>query len=263
MLLLVDAGNTRIKWALSAAPAALNAEKGWLRTGAVLHADVDSLADRWHGLLAGRVVISNVAGPAIGERLAGICCAAGMPKPEWFASVPALAGVRNGYREPSQLGSDRFAAMIGARSLYPDQPLVIATCGTATTIDALSAEGDFVGGMILPGLGLMARSLAGNTAQLPQVVSEMALTGLFTDHTEAAIASGCLAAQAGAIDRAFQQHAASSTTGQQPVRFADIRCILSGGAAQLIAAHVTSPYRHVDNLVLTGLATAAFSTTPC
>ena len=121
---------------------------------------------------------------------------------DWFASVPQLAGVRNGYRNPAQLGCDRFAAAIGAHALEPGKALVVATCGTATTIDALSADGDFLGGMILPGLGLMASSLARNTAQLPQIAASGAVPAGFADNTDDAILSGCLSAQAGAIERA-------------------------------------------------------------
>src|SRR5438552_2277587 len=82
---------------------------------------------------------------------------------------------------PAQLGCDRFASLIGAHALFPGQPLIVATCGTATTVDALSADGLFLGGMILPGLGLMASSLARNTAQLPLVAQDIAVAQTFAD----------------------------------------------------------------------------------
>lgn len=267
MLLLIDAGNTRIKWALSRADCAALEPADWVQSGAVLHAEIDCLVDDWRGLAVRRVMMSNVAGREIGGGLAAACHAAGMPEPEHFASVAALAGVRNGYREPSQLGCDRFASLIGARALFPDQALIVATCGTATTIDALSADGLFIGGMILPGPSLMARTLAAHTAQLPQLMADMASAAMFADHTEAAIASGCIAAQAGAIDRAVQRHTAAAPSGHsvpsaQTGSSGLVACILSGGAAQLIAPHLASPHRLVDNLVLRGLATA-YSTMPC
>ncbi|MEO7580019.1 MAG: type III pantothenate kinase, partial [Massilia sp.] len=162
----------------------------------------------------------------------------------WFAAQETLGGLRNGYRDPAKLGADRFAAAIGARALAPDQALVVATCGTATTIDALSADGRFVGGMILPGLALMASSLAHNTAQLPHVAASDALPPVFADNTGDAIVSGCLSAQAGAIERAFRLHQAGL-------------CILSGGAARFIAPALTAPHRMVDNIVLIGLHAAA------
>ena len=101
------------------------------------------------------------------------------------------------------LGSDRFAAAIGARALAPGQDVVVATCGTATTVDAITLDGRFIGGMILPGLALMAGSLARNTAQLPQVTPGAAPPPLFGANTDDAIISGVPPAQAGAIARAW------------------------------------------------------------
>jgi type III pantothenate kinase len=102
--------------------------------------------------------------------------------------------------------------------------------------------------MILPGLNLMASALARNTAQLPQVDDALAVTGQFADNTDAAIASGCIAAQAGAIERAVTAHALAS---------GPVRCILSGGAAARIAPHLSVPHERVDNLVLIGLQAVA------
>ena len=236
-LLLIDAGNTRIKWAIAAPGAALGA---WTLLDAVSHAGLDGAADAWRKAGVTRALVSNVAGAALRERIAqalptGIAV-------EWFASTAERAGLHNGYRNPGQLGCDRFAAAIGARALAPRQNLIVATCGTATTVDAVSADGLFVGGMILPGLALMASSLASNTAQLPQVVPG-AVPALFGDNTNDAILSGVLSAQAGAIERAVAGHGASS-------------CIVSGGAAPTIAPALKVAHRVVDNIVLVGLQAA-------
>jgi type III pantothenate kinase len=167
---------------------------------------------------------------------------------EWFASAPVLGGLRNNYRNPAQLGCDRFASAIGAHALFPGKPLIVATCGTATTLDAVTADGVFLGGMILPGLGLMATSLARNTAQLPQVAQHIAISKPFADNTDDAIVSGCIAAQVGAIERAVAAHAMQSGT---------VQCVLSGGAAAMIAPYLSIPHDRVDNLVLIGLQTVA------
>lgn len=250
---LIDAGNTRIKWALATPEAALGQ---WLCYGAVMHADAAQLADAWRGALAAhgpvtKVIAANVAGAALRATLERLLEESGVAAPgavDWFASVAQRAGVRNGYRNHGQLGCDRFAAAIGAHALLPGRALIVANCGTATTIDAVTADGAFLGGMILPGLGLMASSLARNTAQLPQVAQGGKLPSGFADNTDDAILSGLLAAQAGAIERACALHGAQA-------------CLVSGGAAQYIApalgAHV--PYRLVDNIVLTGLHAAARS----
>ena len=247
-MLLIDAGNTRIKWAVidEASPPS---PEHWLAYGSVEHAQLDQLQQEWRDFAITRVLISNVAGAQVAAALQQALPAGS--EPSWFASCAELAGVRNGYRNPAQLGCDRFASAIGAHVLLPNTALIIATCGTATTIDALTAEGVFIGGMILPGLGLMASSLARNTAQLPQVAQDLRIDQPFADHTDAAIVSGCLAAQAGAIERAVAAH------GRQ----GPVRCLLSGGAAKLISPHVHLPQGHeqIDNLVLLGLHAVAGS----
>lgn len=236
MLLLIDAGNTRVKWAIADEGAAPGA---WRASGAVLHADLDALPVQWSGLVPERAIVANVAGPAMQARLAPLLPAA----VTWFAAQAELKGMRNRYRNPAQLGVDRFAAAFAARTLEPGRAVIAATCGTATTIDAISAEGDFLGGMIVPGLGLMAASLARNTAQLPQIEPRDLPSG-FADNTDDAILSGILAAQAGAIERACADHHAAL-------------CLLSGGAARYIAPALRIPFRLVDNIVLVGLHAAA------
>ncbi|WP_036214309.1 type III pantothenate kinase [Massilia alkalitolerans] len=238
-LLLIDAGNTRIKWAIAAPGAALGA---WTLIDAVSHAGLDGAADTWRRAGVARAIVSNVAGAAVRERIAQA-----LPRGitvEWFASTAERAGLQNGYRNPGQLGCDRFAAAIGARALAPGQDLIVATCGTATTVDAVTKDGRFIGGMILPGLALMAGSLARNTAQLPQVTPGAAPPPLFGDNTDDAIVSGVLSAQAGAIERACAAHAATA-------------CIVSGGAAPYIAPVLKFSCLLVDNIVLVGLHAAA------
>ena len=237
MLLLVDAGNTRVKWAV-AEPGAAPGE--WIAQGAVLHTDLDSLSAAWAGHIVSRAIVSNVAGEAMRDRLTALIPVA----PAWFASRPELAGLRNRYRDPARLGADRFAAALGARTLAPGKALVVATCGTATTVDAVSRDGEFLGGMILPGLGLMLGSLARNTAQLPQVDAGLKLPPAFADNTHDAILSGCIAAQAGAIERACALLPAEL-------------CIVSGGAASQLAPALGVSHVMLDNVVLVGLHAAA------
>lgn len=242
--LLIDAGNTRVKWALAEAGAAPGA---WIASGAVAHADLNHLPESWQQHRIGRALVANVAGARLRDQLQLMIPTTAI---EWFAASAQFDGMKNAYRNPSQLGCDRFAAALGARALAPGKALIVATCGTATTIDAVSTAGDFLGGMILPGLGLMAAALARNTAQLPQIEAGRSLPAAFADNTDDAILSGCLAAQAGAIERAFGLHRADL-------------CIVSGGAAPYIAPQLAVAHRMVDNIVLTGLQRAAnaFDTT--
>ncbi len=257
MLLLVDAGNTRVKWTLvESALRGPEALGRWADAGSIECGKALQLAEVWRGRKIVHVLVSNVAGKGMREMLEQALLRALGPKPvpmEWFASVPYLAGVHNGYHEPAQLGCDRFAAAIGAHALYPRLPLIVATCGTATTIDAVTADGLFLGGMILPGLGLMANSLARNTAQLPLVARHVPTATPFADNTDDAIVSGCIAAQAGAIERAVAEHAGVRER-------ANVQCILSGGAAPVVAPYLSVPHEKVENLVLIGLHVVAMQT---
>jgi type III pantothenate kinase len=240
MLLLVDAGNTRIKWAI-ARDGALPGD--WIAHGAVPHAGIERLAPAWAGHGIRRAIVANVAGAALEAGLDAVFAGLAIA-PTRFAARAELAGMRNRYREPARLGADRFAAALGARSLYPDRPLVVATCGTATTVDAVGADGDFLGGMILPGLDLMLGALARGTAQLPLAAPEGQAPSPFADNTVDAIRSGCLSAQAGAIERAC-------------AALPGALCIVSGGAGAHVAPLLSVPCRIQDNIVMVGLHAAA------
>lgn len=236
MLLLIDAGNTRIKWGVIRGEA-------WIGEGALAHAEVAALADivaRHPGLR--RIVGTNVAGPAVAAAIAVALCGVGSA-PQWIHASAERCGVRNRYDDPARLGADRWVALIGARALHRAACLVV-NAGTATTVDILATSGDFDGGIILPGEDLMRRALAGNTAQLPFA------EGRYVEaprNTADAIVSGCRNAQAGAIERMFRQIA----------HLAGARCLLSGGAAPQLEELLGIPFSRVDNLVLKGLAVVA------
>ena len=258
MLLLIDSGNTRIKWAVVDACVPMHTfadgyTPNWQACGVVSPDELDQVAATWRALTITQALIANVAGADRQQHLVQCLaahCALPLAQIDWFASVGEAAGVRNGYRVPSQLGCDRFASLIGARALFPDQRLLVVTCGTATTIDALDTDGLFIGGLILPGLGLMATALAQQTAQLPQIGDAFVAPPLFADHTDAAIRSGCLTAQAGAIVVALNT-------------FNGARCILSGGAARFVTTALTPPHHLIDNLVLLGLQAVTLRNSPC
>ena len=250
MLLLIDAGNTRIKWAIADTGLAWSGAPNWLRQDSVTHADIATLKSAWKTLPISQILISNVAGVAIQQNLESLLhgVAAGV-KPEQFISSSECAGLKNAYALPAQLGCDRFASAIGAHALFPTKNLLVVTFGTATTIDAVKLDGTFIGGMILPGLGLMANALAHGTAQLPRILDHVVITTPFADNTEDAIMSGCIAAQVGAISTAL-------TLQTQHHPGMEIKCILTGGSAGVIAPYLTSPHERVDHLVLTGLWTS-------
>jgi type III pantothenate kinase len=241
--LLLDVGNTFVKWGRYRAVKTGTAGDNCLESGHALLAEIPELAPAWRRLRTpARIVISNVAGTRTRAALIRVLeIWTDAPAPLWLVSQAEQCGVKNGYRNPAQLGSDRWAAMIGARSLVDGQPVVVVVCGTATTIDFVNAAGHFTGGVILPGVGLMLRSLHEGTAALPDA------DGQFTEHptqTVDAIVSGCQHAQAGAIERLFALHRA---------QYPEAACLLSGGAAKALAPRLSIPFRLHENLVLEGL----------
>lgn len=229
MRLLIDAGNTRIKWALAD-------KETWLQSGVLPVEQAGELPHQFAGLQGIRQAwVSNVAGEEVAQRIRDACMGI---QPRFIDATEAQCGVRNGYANPSQLGSDRWAALIAAWHLVKGACLVVNS-GTATTVDALSAQGEFIGGLILPGVELMQRSLCGATAQLQAAQGKYAP---FPLNTADALYSGALQASCGAIER---QHALLGDN-VAPV-------VLGGGAAAALRDRLNVPLRIVDNLVLQGL----------
>jgi type III pantothenate kinase len=232
-VLAIDAGNTRIKWALHDGGV-------WAESGTVPTAHAGELTGAFATLaMPARVVISNVAGEASARHIAA-AIARFDAQPTWLVSSAAQYDVRSSYANPMQLGADRWAALIGARHIYPG-PCVVVNAGTTMTVDALSGDGIFLGGFIVAGDRLMRDALARNTANLK--LQDGAFS-FFPDNTGDAIASGALNALAGAIERMV--HYMTQTGGAEPI------VILSGGdAARLVP--LLGGAQLVDNLVLEGL----------
>lgn len=267
MILLIDAGNTRVKVA-------------WLAPGAsgrdappliLAHAELPGLPARL-GFAPRRILGSNVAGDGVRGALERACRTAwGLPV-RWHDARDGHALLLNGYRQPAQLGPDRWLGLLGLLRHVRDEPAwragapcVLASFGTATTIDTLAwrTQDDgtrrpaFIGGLILPGAALMARSLAQGTAGLPLARGEPAD---FPTDTDTAIASGIAAAQAGALLRQWRL-AADTCPGTRPPLF------VSGGDWPRVQEELTAALARtdpaaarphwLDSPVLDGLASLA------
>lgn len=264
--LLVDIGNSRIKWRLVDVTASASADElPWIGPEHVLAVtEVARVGDAWASLAVEPVdsaFISNVSSP--GREAAVI----GAVHQTWggvsirsVRSSGEQSGVVNGYRDPAQLGTDRWMALVGAHALMPDRPLLVCSFGTATTIDLLVPDDDasaqravFVGGMIIPGLEAMRCALPSTTARLPLASGRVSD---FADATDDAIASGIVAAQAGAVERGVRLARARSVARHS----SPLTCLLAGGAAIAVAPFLEDtdfPVIRVHDLVLRGLAAVA------
>ena len=240
-ILAIDAGNTRVKWAFHDGHA-------YVRTGVIETGGTAGIAGALPRELEARgAIASNVAGAEVGEILVRACGERGLEL-RTIRSQAEQLGVTNSYREPGQLGSDRWAALIAAHRVGPGHKLVV-NAGTALTIDALTADGRFLGGLIVPGPALMRRSLDRGTAGLRLTEGDFAE---FPASTAEAITTGSIQACAGAVERMRDVMAGRDATPSQ--------IVLSGGGAREIAGHLPIAATIRENLVIDGLLLIARAT---
>jgi len=244
MILVLDCGHSRLEWGLAG-------HHGWHAQGSVANQDIGTLALRsWQNLQRPmRVVGVNVAGEAMRVRVEAQLTRWRM-MPQWLSATEEACGVSNRYAVPSQLGADRWAALVAARTrvleeLFPPA-CVVVNARTAISVDALDAAGVFRGGIVLPGLNLMLQTLASNTSlKIPP--------GRYDDfpiNNADAMTSGSVQAVCGAVEQMRGRLAADG---------ASVTCVLGGGAAGEIAPHLTQPVEVVDNLVLEGALALALA----
>ncbi len=242
--LAIDVGNTRLKWALydAASPGAT-----LLAQGAEFLDHIERLAESaWASLPAPtRMLGCVVAGDPIKRRVEEQMELWDVPA-QWVVAGAQEAGVVNGYDHPARLGCDRWVAIIGAwhRMLAQGaaRPIIVVMVGTAVTVEAIDAQGRFLGGLILPGHGIMLRALESGTAGLHVPTGEVCL---FPTNTSDALTSGGTYAIAGAVERMVQHLAAH--TSMEPV------CMMTGGAGWKMAPSMGRAFELVDNLIFDGL----------
>jgi type III pantothenate kinase len=245
--LLVDIGNTRVKWALLRGarftPGKPMAHEG---KGDAL----TQLVQRAKG--AERVLAVSVAGAKLERALARAARARGMAL-EFVTSGRRAGGVTNGYKEVWRLGADRWVGAIGAHALSRGQDVLYAMAGTALTIDLVTAAGRHRGGAIVPGPATMVASLLSGTHGIRRRAQGLAPSArrLFAADTASALAAGSRFAAAAFIDRAVDE--AERMLGSRPV------VLLSGGGATGLRKHLRCDARDVPDLVLRGLAVLAIT----
>jgi type III pantothenate kinase len=242
MMFLVDMGNSSIKWAILAQDH-LGPQKRLLYND-----NLDNLLTQaWLSLdvpLSG-VWVSNVAGPKKAEILTHWIKSHWKLEPTFIKTSRSFCGIKNGYKNPEELGVDRWLALIGAYKLEKGM-LCVVDCGTAVTLDVLSANGYHQGGLIIPGVTIMHNALFRNTyalAPLKKTLNENSEKSFLAHDTFMGITLGTLYAIIGSIE-----HVINTLEKQEN----QVQLILTGGSASALESLLV-PYRLVPDLVLQGI----------
>jgi type III pantothenate kinase len=240
-LLAIDVGNTRLKWALFNSPVAGSTP---IANGAVVHEEIDGLAQSiWRDSPKPTSMVGCiVAGEGVKRRVEEQIFSAWQLEAQWIVPQAEQCGVTNGYDYPSRLGADRWAALLGARFHHPREPVVVAMVGTAVTVEALTAGGLFMGGMILPGFGLMLEALESGTAGLKVYPGDVLD---FPTNTSDALMSGGANAIAGAVERMVARLEAFAQ--KKPM------VVITGGAASKLTPSLKVDHYVNDQLIFDGL----------
>jgi type III pantothenate kinase len=247
MILVVDVGNTRLKWA-------------WLTsTGlsdqqAVVHRDAKPA--NWTSALFDpaqkpqRLLASNVAGPTMAKTLARLTKKTYRLDIEFITASQEFQGLINGYLDPSLLGADRWLALIGAWTRVRSAVCVV-DAGTAVKVDSVDATGRHLGGLIVPGIHMMREALMSKTSDIADAAmhSTPSLAGILANNTIGAVSRGAVFALAGLGDRAAE--VIEQSTGTKPKLF------ITGGDAGMITGTMRAQGEIVPDLVLQGLAVIA------
>jgi len=247
MILVIDVGNTRLKWA-------------WLTsTGlsdqqAIVHRDAKP--SLWTAALFDknqrpeRVLVANVAGEAMAKILARLTKKFYGVQAEFVTASRTYHEVTNGYLDPSLLGADRWLAVIGAWTIARSA-LCVVDAGTAVKVDSVDASGQHIGGLIAPGIHMMREALLTKTGDIAKAMEQStpSMAGVLANNTIGAISRGAVFALAGMADRAAE--AVEQATGTKP------RLFITGGDAGMITSAMRTRGEIVPDLVLQGLAVLA------
>jgi type III pantothenate kinase len=247
MILLIDVGNTRLKWAWLDG-------NGLSDQQAVVHRDAEP--DRWIAPLsdpahkASRMLVCNVAGTAMAKTLTDLADAKFGIKPEFISASRQFQQLTNAYLDPELLGADRWLAVVGAWNRV-HSALCVIDAGTAVKVDAVDAAGRHLGGLIVPGIHMMRDALLTGTSDIAGAarLSTASTAGILANNTIGAVSRGAEFALAGLADHAADMIV--QDTGVEP------KLLITGGDAGLIVATMRRRGEIIPDLVLQGLAAIA------
>lgn len=241
MKLLVDVGNTRIKWALL--------DGGTLGECTARTYDLDKLPelldDYWRDMPEPQqICVANVCGGEAAQAISAYVGRRWRLEPVYARVRTSEAGVTNAYRDITELGIDRWLGLVAAWNKY-QAPLVVAGCGTAVTIDAVDGGGCHLGGLIVPGLRLMQNSLLSGTRGIATADTGGPVMDL-GDSTASCVANGAAWAVVSALDRVGADMERKLGAGLQR--------LITGGDAATVNGLLKRQFIFEPNLVLEGLA---------
>lgn len=237
-ILAIDSGNSYIKWGLYEA-------NQWLKKGKIHQNDISSLAIQFKQLFKPQiVVVSHVGRATTRYEIANVITSLYALEPNWIVAQKYGFGITNRYINPVQLGCDRWLALIAAWEKINHRRCLVVNVGTAMTVDVLTDQGEFLGGIIAPSAYLIFKSLCLNT-QLDY--SRKANYDDFPLTTNEAIHSGAIYCLVGAIERMHQLLINKFNCSM-------LDCVISGGGASMLLPFIKLPIVFVDELVLEGLA---------
>ena len=243
-MLLVDAGNTAIKWAICKAGEFVATDRFVHRDSSV----TEQLTCCWMSLQPPEeVFIANVAGESLAEALSAWTQQQWSLTPRFASTTDAACGVTNAYSVAADLGVDRWAALIGAHHYFRDATCIV-DCGTAITVDVLAANGHHLGGVILPGVELLKQVLQNDTAGVGPATEQLAAK-LFANKTGEGVHGGAVYMAVAAIDRIINDVAAMQDQ--------NFEVVITGGDAATMLPLLARSAHHDPALVLKGLARLA------
>src|ERR1700690_2213477 len=247
MILVVDVGNTRLKWAWLTSTG-LSDQQAILHRGAKPGMWRAALFESGHKPT--RALCSNVAGPKMAQTLSRLGKKAFGGEGDFITAAAEFQGLTNGYLSPRLLGSDRWLALIGAWT-KARSALCVVDVGTAVKVDSVDTSGQHLGGLIAPGIHMMREALMSKTSDIAEAAehSPPSLAGVLANNTIGAVSRGAVFALAGMADRTA--HLLAQGTGVKPKLF------ITGGDAGMITGTMRTRGEIVPDLVLQGLAVIA------
>ena len=245
--LLVDIGNTAIKWALKDSDNLMEMSRQQYPVNVNESFFIGCLANVNK---ADKVLATCVASSEVWQGFTNTVNSLWGIKAERVVSESNGYGVINGYEKPTELGSDRWCALIAAYH-ESNSDVIVISCGSAITIDIVNQSGEHLGGYILPGLVMMKRSLAEHTAQV-KVNTPLSESNTISPArtTSGCVAAGINLAAVSVIEAVIKQQLKHSS---------NLQCFLTGGDADTVAEYLTTEYVMLPDLIIRGLAFIAES----